>query len=81
MSQLRCAIYARYSTDKQNPLSIDDQIRKCREFAARNGWEDLDAHIYADEAICGATDDRIWLEEPSRSGYLSGSLIGCNPGG
>ena len=62
MSQLRCAIYARYSTDKQNPLSIDDQIRKCREFAARNGWEVLDAHIYADEAICGATDDRSGLK-------------------
>ena len=62
MSQLRCAIYARYSTDKQNPLSIDDQIRKCREFAARNGWEVLDAHIYGDEAICGATDDRSGLK-------------------
>jgi site-specific DNA recombinase len=62
VSQLRCAIYARYSTDKQNPLSIDDQVRKCREFAARNGWEVLDAHIYADEAICGATDDRSGLK-------------------
>jgi DNA invertase Pin-like site-specific DNA recombinase len=62
VSQLRCAIYARYSTDKQNPLSIDDQIRKCREFAARNGWEVLDAHIYGDEAICGATDDRSGLK-------------------
>jgi DNA invertase Pin-like site-specific DNA recombinase len=42
VSQLRCAIYARYSTDKQNPLSIDGQIRRCREFASRRGWEALD---------------------------------------
>ncbi len=62
MSQLRCAIYARYSTDKQNPLSIDDQVRKCREFAAQNGWEVLDTHIYSDEAISGATDDRSGLK-------------------
>jgi DNA invertase Pin-like site-specific DNA recombinase len=62
VSQLRCAIYARYSTDKQNPLSIDDQIRKCREFADRNGWEVLDTHIYSDEAMSGATDDRTGLQ-------------------
>jgi site-specific DNA recombinase len=62
MSQLRCAIYARYSTDKQSPVSIDDQVRKCREFAARNGWEVLDAFIYSDEAISGATDDRAGLQ-------------------
>jgi site-specific DNA recombinase len=66
VSQLRCAIYARYSTDKQNPLSIDDQIRKCREFAARNAWEVLDAHLYSDEAISGATDDRSGLQSLSR---------------
>jgi hypothetical protein len=29
---LRCAIYARFSSDKQSPTSIDDQNRKCREF-------------------------------------------------
>ena len=49
----RAAIYARISTDKQNPLSIDAQIRKCREFAARNRWEVLDAHIYSDGLSAG----------------------------
>src|SRR5215472_1398230 len=59
---LRCAIYARYSTDKQNPLSIDDQVRKCREFGQRQGWDVLDGHIYADEAITGASDERTGLQ-------------------
>ena len=34
---LTCAVYARYSTDKQNPLSIEDQVRKSREYADRQG--------------------------------------------
>lgn len=33
------AIYARYSTDKQDARSIDDQLRRCREHAARLGYE------------------------------------------
>ena len=33
----RAAIYARVSTDKQNPLSPEDQQRKCREYAQQNG--------------------------------------------
>ena len=62
MTVLRCAIYARYSTDKQNPLSIDDQTRKCREFASRQGWDVLKDHIYSDEGISGASDERTGLQ-------------------
>lgn len=58
---LRCAIYARFSSEKQSPLSIEDQIRKCREYAAARDWLVLDSHIYGDEAISGATDDRSGL--------------------
>ncbi len=60
MSQ--CAIYARYSSDKQSPLSIEDQVRKCREYAQRQGWQVLPNHIYSDEAVSGATDDRAGLK-------------------
>jgi hypothetical protein len=56
-----CAIYARYSSELQNPLTIDQQIRKCREYAERHRLRILDRHIYADEAISGATDDREGL--------------------
>jgi site-specific DNA recombinase len=58
----RCAIYARYSSEKQNPLSPDQQIRKCREYADRNGLDVLDDFIFADEAISGASDDRTALQ-------------------
>ena len=57
----RCAVYARFSSEKQNALSIDQQIRKCREFASSHSLHVLDPHIYADEAISGATDDRAGL--------------------
>lgn len=58
----RCAIYARYSSEKQNPLSIDQQIRKCREYANCHGLTILDEHIYSDLAVSGATDDRSGLK-------------------
>jgi site-specific DNA recombinase len=57
----RCALYARYSDELQNPLSINQQIGKCREYAERHSLLVLNDHIYADEAISGATDDRQGL--------------------
>ena len=56
-----CAVYARYSDERQNPLSIDQQIRKCREHADQHELHVLDEHVYADEAITGATEDRAGL--------------------
>ena len=61
MSRLRCAAYLRISTSMQNPLSPDDQLRKCREFAAREGWDVLDHQVYADEALSGVGADRPGL--------------------
>jgi site-specific DNA recombinase len=50
---IRCAIYARYSSDMQRPTSIEDQIRECRDAALRNGWTVLDEYIRADQAVTG----------------------------
>ncbi|HXX44604.1 MAG TPA: recombinase family protein [Candidatus Acidoferrales bacterium] len=58
---LRCAAYARYSTDRQNPLSTEDQLEKCRQYAAERGWTFLERHVYTDEEISGATLDRPGL--------------------
>jgi site-specific DNA recombinase len=54
----RCAMYARYSTDRQNPCSIEDQIRKSSEYAESHGWLVLPEHIYRDEALSGVGADR-----------------------
>jgi site-specific DNA recombinase len=62
MSKLRCAVYARYSSDKQSASSITDQVRKCREYAHAHGWEILDDQIFSDEAISGATAERAGLK-------------------
>jgi site-specific DNA recombinase len=50
---LRVAIYARYSSELQNAASIEDQIRLCRERAAKEGWEIVGT--YKDAATSGAT--------------------------
>lgn len=47
----RCAIYARYSSDRQNERSIEDQIARCRTFAELQGWTVV--HVYEDAAISG----------------------------
>ena len=50
---MKVAIYARYSSDNQREASIADQLRVCREFAARQGWTVVEE--FTDHAISGAT--------------------------
>lgn len=47
----RVAIYARYSSDLQDQVSIDDQVRLCKERAAKEKWEV--AEFYSDPEISG----------------------------
>jgi site-specific DNA recombinase len=58
MNASRCAVYARVSSDRQNPLSPQDQVRKCKEFAEQNGLEVLAEQIYKDEGLSGVGSDR-----------------------
>lgn len=53
------AIYARYSTDKQDARSIEDQLRRCREFAEKHGY-DVVAE-FSDAATSGAHTERANL--------------------
>src|SRR5262249_24226634 len=54
----RVVAYARYSTDRQNPRSIDDQVRVCREFIERNGGKLADHLVFSDAAISGTSTIR-----------------------
>lgn len=60
-------IYARYSCDKQQDRSLEDQIRRCREEAQRKGlWVD-ERHIYTDAAVSGLKDDREGYQRMMRA--------------
>jgi DNA invertase Pin-like site-specific DNA recombinase len=50
---MRCAIYARYSSDLQRAESIEDQVRVCLARAEREGWPVV--KIFSDPAISGST--------------------------
>jgi site-specific DNA recombinase len=52
----RCAIYARFSTDRQSAHSAEDQVAACTQRAEREGWEV--AGVYTDVAISGTSNRR-----------------------
>ena len=52
-NQVRVAAYARYSSEQQNERSIDDQLRLCRDYAARLGADIVG--VYADYALSGSS--------------------------
>jgi DNA invertase Pin-like site-specific DNA recombinase len=54
--QLRAALYARYSTDKQRAESLDDQYHVCEQVASREGFKIIDR--FGDKEISGGTADR-----------------------
>jgi DNA invertase Pin-like site-specific DNA recombinase len=56
----RVAIYARYSTDRQNPRSIEDQVRLCRERVERDGG--TVAEVFSDAAISGSVSSRPGID-------------------
>lgn len=49
---VRAALYARYSSDRQNERSIEDQLAVCRRHAEARGWEVV--ATFSDAAISGA---------------------------
>ena len=50
---MRCAIYARYSSDGQRAESIEDQVEVCRRYIERQGWSLV--QVYDDAAVSGAS--------------------------
>ncbi len=54
----RIGIYARYSSDLQNPSSVDDQVTLCRELVVDQFGDDQQVLVFKDAAISGATMER-----------------------
>jgi DNA invertase Pin-like site-specific DNA recombinase len=59
---LRCATYARYSSDQQREASIIDQQRNTVRFAESKGWRILPEYVFSDAAMSGAGADRPGLQ-------------------
>jgi site-specific DNA recombinase len=66
MANMRVGCYARFSSDLQRDTSLTDQISTARRFAAVQGWEFLEEHVYTDAAMSGAS-----LERPGIQALLS----------
>ncbi|WP_370571446.1 recombinase family protein, partial [Phaeobacter sp. SYSU ZJ3003] len=64
--QLRAVIYARFSTDMQRDASIEDQIRSCQEYAARQGLKVIET--YSDRAVSGASLMRRGMQKLLQDG-------------
>jgi site-specific DNA recombinase len=64
---MRCAVYARFSSDAQHPASIDDQRLACQRYADRQGWAIGPEHVYVDEALSGMGVDH----RPAYRGLLA----------
>lgn len=59
---MRAAIYARYSTDRQNENSIETQVRKCRKYAQDHDMIVEPNYIYSDYALSGMKMQRGELQ-------------------
>ena len=67
---IRAAIYARFSSQMQSEASIEDQLRICRERAAREGWTVTEE--FSDMAISGAS-----MQRPGVQRLLDEASRGC----
>ena len=54
----RIAAYARYSSDKQSEASIEDQLRRLRDFLTREGRTLDEKLVLTDYAVSGASTNR-----------------------
>ena len=58
---MRCAIYARYSTDRQREESIDDQFTQCERAAVGAGF--IVVARFSDQGVSGGTSERPGYQE------------------
>ena len=63
-------IYARYSSHSQRDVSIEQQVDKCAEYAARNNLTIVG--IYSDAAVSGKSDKRPQFQKMMRDSEKGG---------
>jgi site-specific DNA recombinase len=68
---LPVAIYARYSTDRQDARSIEDQVRRCRAHATAHGYRVVAQ--YQDAAVSGAHTHRADMQRLLAAARSNGS--------
>jgi len=69
-------IYARYSSDRQNEMSITGQIAECKKFAEENDLIIIDE--YVDRALTATSDKRpsfLKMIEDSKDGFFDTILV------
>jgi DNA invertase Pin-like site-specific DNA recombinase len=59
---MRCAVYARFSSDLQRETSLADQIATAQRYAEAHGWTVLPEHVYTDAALSGASLERPGIQ-------------------
>ena len=70
---MKCAVYARYSSDMQKQTSIEDQVRW--QFIEHRQWEVADGRVYSDYAISGADINRTGYQALKADAYKK--LFAC----
>ncbi|MBR2047096.1 MAG: recombinase family protein [Oscillospiraceae bacterium] len=68
--QSDAVIYARYSSHAQRDVSIEQQIRACRQFAERQGIRIV--HVYEDRALTGTSDKRPGFQKMIQDAKTAG---------
>ena len=69
---LQIALYAPFSSDRQRETSIEDQVRRCRDFVNRRGGHATEEFIFADYATSGSS-----LARPGFEAMMA--LVGARP--
>jgi DNA invertase Pin-like site-specific DNA recombinase len=60
LTPMRCAIYARFSSDLQKDTSLEDQVATATRYAEAHGW--IVEQVYTDAAVSGASLDRPGIQ-------------------
>ena len=62
IANARIAIYARFSSDKQNDSSVADQVYRCKAAIEKAGGNPENAVVFSDHGISGASLDRPGIQ-------------------